>query len=151
MYTEEHGSDETISGRGRLRCGSISVCRRLSAVWLSAALLFSNPALSFMFADGEAIARNQSAQTGQFIDQLKDPKFIAEGAQLFAPNCSSGYCHGAGGIGGGAPRLRGKDLEAKYLFKTISSGISGTAMLSFKSDFSEEQIWKRVAFILSDA
>jgi putative heme-binding domain-containing protein len=83
-------------------------------------------------------------------DKLKEPQFIAEGAKLFAPSCGNAYCHGTGGVGGGAPRLRGKGLEAAYLFKTISNGISGTAMLSFKSEFSEEQIWKLVAFVMSD-
>jgi putative heme-binding domain-containing protein len=89
--------------------------------------------------------------TGQKGDKLKDPQFIAEGATLFAPVCGNAYCHGAGGKGGGAPRLRGKGLESPYLFKTISNGIPGTAMLSFKSEFSDEQIWKLVAFIMSDS
>jgi putative heme-binding domain-containing protein len=83
-------------------------------------------------------------------DKLKDPQFIAEGAKLFAPSCGNAYCHGSGGVGGGAPRLRGKSFESPYLFKTISNGVSGTAMLSFKGEFSEEQIWKLVAFVMSD-
>ena len=84
-------------------------------------------------------------------DKLKDRQLIAEGARLFAPVCGNAYCHGAGGKGGGAPRLRGKGLESPYLFKTISNGIPGSAMLSFKSEFSEDQIWKLVAFIMSDS
>src|SRR5260370_40236315 len=48
--------------------------------------------------------------TRQKEDRLKDPKFVAEGASLFAPVCGNAYCHGAGGKGGGAPRLRGKGL-----------------------------------------
>jgi putative heme-binding domain-containing protein len=83
-------------------------------------------------------------------DKLKDPQFITEGAKLFAPSCGNAYCHGTGGTGGGATRLRGKGLEGTYLFKTISNGIPGTAMLNFKSEFSEEQIWKLVAFVMSD-
>jgi putative heme-binding domain-containing protein len=83
-------------------------------------------------------------------DKLKDPQFIAEGAKLFATSCGNAYCHGTGGVGGGAPRLRGKGLEAAYLFKTISNGIPGTGMLSFKSELSEEKIWKLVAFVMSD-
>jgi putative heme-binding domain-containing protein len=99
-----------------------------------------------MFTHGEASGHVAAQQTEKF----RDPQYIAEGAKLFAPNCGSGYCHGASGIGGGAPRLRGKDLDPKYIFTTVSNGISGTAMLSFKSDLSEEDIWKLVAFILSD-
>lgn len=86
----------------------------------------------------------------QAKDKLKDPQFISEGAKLFAPSCGNAYCHGTGGAGGGAPRLRGKDLEAAYVFKSISNGIPGTSMPSFKSELSEEQIWKLVAFIVSD-
>ena len=96
---------------------------------------------------------NQSrriAYAGPQTDKLKDPQFIAEGAKLFAPSCGNAYCHGSGGIGGGAPRLRGKSLEAPYLFKTISNGVPGTAMVSFKGEFSQEQIWKLVAFVMSD-
>lgn len=91
-----------------------------------------------------------TAYAGPQTDELKDPQFIAQGAKLFAPSCGNAYCHGSGGVGGGAPRLRGKSLEAPYLFKTISNGVSGTAMLSFKGEFSEEQIWKLVAFVMSD-
>lgn len=84
-------------------------------------------------------------------DKLKDSQFIAEGSKLFAPSCGIAYCHGTGGVGGGAPGLRGKGLDAAYLFKTIANGIPGTGMLRFKSELSEEQIWKLVAFIMADA
>jgi putative heme-binding domain-containing protein len=83
--------------------------------------------------------------------QLNNTQFISEGAKFFATSCGNAYCHGTGGIGGGAPRLRGKGLDAAYLFNTISNGIPGTGMLSFKSELSEQQIWKLVAFITSDA
>lgn len=92
----------------------------------------------------------RSVSAAPQANKLKDPQFIAEGAKLFAPSCGNAYCHGSGGAGGGAPRLRGKGLEAAYLFKTISNGISGTPMLSFKAELSEEQIWKLVAFVMSD-
>jgi putative heme-binding domain-containing protein len=82
--------------------------------------------------------------------KLKDPQFIAEGAKLFANACSNSYCHGAGGGGGVGPRLRGKPLSANYTFDITSKGIPGTSMISFKSELSEEQIWRVVAFVLSD-
>jgi putative heme-binding domain-containing protein len=91
------------------------------------------------------------ALTGQQGEKLKDPGFIAAGAKLFLPNCSSAYCHGSGGKGGGAPPLRDKGLEAAYLFKTISNGISGSPMRAFKSELSEEKIWQLVAYIMSPA
>jgi putative heme-binding domain-containing protein len=89
--------------------------------------------------------------TGQQEQKLKDPAFIAAGAKLFLPNCSSAYCHGSGGKGGGAPAIRDKGLEASYLFKTISNGISGSPMRAFKSELSEEKIWQLVAYIMSPA
>lgn len=81
--------------------------------------------------------------------KLKDPQFISEGSKLFALSCGTGYCHGAGGTGGGGPRLRGKGLDPTYVFDAIANGIGGTEMPPFKSAYSEEQIWKMVAFILS--
>ena len=91
------------------------------------------------------------ALTGQQGEKLKDQGFIADGAKLFLPNCSSAYCHGSGGKGGGALALRDKGLEAAYLFKTISNGISGSPMRAFKSELSEEKIWQLVAYIMSPA
>jgi putative heme-binding domain-containing protein len=87
----------------------------------------------------------------QLEAKLKDPQFIAEGSKLFGPTCGNAYCHGTGGAGGGAPRLRGKGLESSYLFKSISNGIPGTVMPSFKAELSEEQVWKLIAFIMADA
>jgi len=99
---------------------------------------------------GASSIRNSSTLLIAQQDQkLKDSKFIAEGAKLFQPNCSSAYCHGKDGMGGGAPALRGKGLEAAYLFKTISNGLSGTPMRPFKSDLPEEKIWQLVAYIMS--
>lgn len=82
-------------------------------------------------------------------DKLKDPQSIAEGARIFAPICGTGYCHGTGGSGGGAPRIRGKGLPADEIFKVIKNGVGGTAMPAFKSAYSEDQIWKLVAFVMS--
>jgi putative heme-binding domain-containing protein len=96
-----------------------------------------------------------SANRAGLVEQanrgLLDPQSIAEGARLFAINCGNAYCHGTSGSGGGAPRLRGKGLESSYVFKSISNGIPGSSMPSFKSELSEVQIWKLVAFIVDDA
>src|SRR5262244_1630820 len=92
---------------------------------------------------GASVTRDPSALLITYQEQkLKDSKFVAEGAKLFQPNCSSAYCHGKDGMGGAAPALRGKGLEAAYLFKTISNGLSGTPMRPFKSDLPEEKIWQ---------
>ncbi len=93
---------------------------------------------------------NRAVPGGQANGRRTDPQSIGEGARLFATNCGNAYCHGTGGSGGGAPRLRGKGLEGAYVFKSVSNGIPGTSMPSFKSELSEEQIWKVVAFIVAD-
>jgi mono/diheme cytochrome c family protein len=82
-------------------------------------------------------------------DRLKDPKSIAEGERLFAAGCASSSCHGAGGVGGSGPRLRGKEFQPEYLFEVISNGIVGTPMTAFKEEMSEKQIWNVVAYLLS--
>lgn len=95
-------------------------------------------------------AAHRAGAALQASGRLEDPQFIAEGARLYATNCGNAYCHGTGGMGGGGPKLRDKGLESGYVFKSISNGIPGTSMPGFKSELSEEQIWKLVAFVLSD-
>jgi len=108
--------------------------------------------LAVALAAGHGFQRPVSASlVTQRDDQVTNPQSIAEGAKLFAVSCGNAYCHGSSGIGGGAPRLRGKGFDAAYLFKTISNGIPGTGMLSFKTELSELQISKLIAFIMSDA
>ncbi|HKP86333.1 MAG TPA: c-type cytochrome [Blastocatellia bacterium] len=121
---------------------------------LLAAALFSSLVAAF-FAGETLNSRAFAPLVSSFVstqgDKLKDSRSIEEGARLFGPNCSSGYCHGAGGAGGGGPRLRGKALDADYVFKVISNGVAGTPMMAFKSELSEEEIWKLVAYIMSEA
>jgi putative heme-binding domain-containing protein len=108
--------------------------------------------IALVILSGMDLQPTASASLGlQQDDKLKDSQFITEGSTLFARSCGNAYCHGTGGVGGGAPRLRGKGLDAAYLFKTIANGIPGTGMLSFKAELSEEQIRKLVAFIMADA
>ena len=132
----------------RLRCArgnaSVHLSRCMLLVYLGV--------IALVILSGRDLRPTAVASSGsQQEDKLKDSQFIAEGSKLFAPSCGNAYCHGTGGVGGGAPRLRGKGLDSAYLFKTIVNGIPGTGMLSFKSELSEEQIWKLVAFIMSDA
>ena len=137
--TEQHPTKADVSRAG------ISLLVRVIAVLLPVAIDFNLP------GDKRFESSASASSVLQAREKLKDPRIIAEGAKLFAPSCGNAYCHGTGGVGGGAPRLRGKDLEAAYVFKSISNGIPGTPMPSFKSELSDEQIWKLVAFIVSDA
>jgi len=71
------------------------------------------------------------------------------GAKLFSPTCSNGYCHGAGGVGGGAPSLKEKTYTAEFLTKVITEGVAGTPMRGFNDDYSKDQIQQLVAFVQS--
>ena len=114
---------------------------------LIATIIFAS-VMTIAFTGSESF--DPAASASFLIRQEKpDQQRIAQGAKLFAPSCGNAYCHGTGGMGGGAPRIRGRELDAAYLFKTISNGIPGTPMMSFKSEFSQEQIGQLVAFIMS--
>jgi putative heme-binding domain-containing protein len=107
---------------------------------------------ALLLAVVSVVSAAHRAESGlQASGRLTDPQFISEGARLFATSCGNAYCHGTGGMGGGAPRLRDKGLESSFVFKSVSNGIAGTSMPGFKSELSEEQIWKLVAFIASSA
>jgi mono/diheme cytochrome c family protein len=80
---------------------------------------------------------------------LKDEAVVNEGAILFATTCS--YCHKdhEGGGDAGVPTLRDRPYDREYLFKTISNGPLSRRMPAWKVQYSPEQIWKLVAYILS--
>jgi mono/diheme cytochrome c family protein len=56
---------------------------------------------------------------------------FAQGEQIFNRTCATGYCHGAKGTAGGAPRLVGRGFDRAYINTTITRGIPGTAMPAF--------------------
>jgi mono/diheme cytochrome c family protein len=81
---------------------------------------------------------------------LRDPEVIREGSILFATTCS--YCHkraASPGASGAAPTLWDQVYERDYLFKMISEGPPSRRMPAWKHQYSPEQIWKLVAYILS--
>jgi putative heme-binding domain-containing protein len=59
------------------------------------------------------------------------------------------YCHGAGGMGGGAPKLRDREFTAEYLTHMITEGVPGTSMPAFKDSLSRPQVAQVVAYVLS--
>jgi mono/diheme cytochrome c family protein len=81
---------------------------------------------------------------------------VSAGQAVFMSSCKS--CHGLEGHGDG-PASSAFDPKPKnlaelqtpagddYLFWRISSGKSGTAMISWEGILTEEQIWQIVAFI----
>ncbi len=87
------------------------------------------------------------------------PSFVA-GKEIFGQHCAS--CHGAQGAGDGplaaglrpAPR---SFYDADYLrhaspfkyYNTLHTGISGTAMLSFESVLTQDQMWSVSFYLMS--
>ncbi len=106
-------------------------------------LSFTLCLLSILFDWGYTLTQTAPPMT------LTDPNAIAMGDELFAKNCSVGYCHGKGGRAGRGPRLRGKEFEKEYLFNVTSKGIPGSSMPAWKDRLSEQEIWSVVAYILT--
>jgi len=91
-----------------------------------------------------------------------DPDAIAEGAALFAAACAT--CHGEAGMGDG-PAAAGLDpqpatladhemmetMSDGYLFWRVNEGGAmepfNSAMPSWKAVYSEDQLWKILAFV----
>jgi mono/diheme cytochrome c family protein len=85
------------------------------------------------------------------------PEMVEKGKKIFATNCAT--CHGEKGEGNGpagayltpkpANFAAGKFKyggEAEQLFKTVSTGVDGTAMIAY-THLSEEDRWSVVHFI----
>jgi mono/diheme cytochrome c family protein len=80
---------------------------------------------------------------------LSDPARIAKGKSRFGANCAA-YCHGAEGVGGRAPSMKGNpNFSAEVAFKAITEGRRGGAdvMPPWANAFSPEQIWELVAYL----
>jgi len=74
---------------------------------------------------------------------------IEAGKRVYLGSCSMTYCHGAGGMGGGGPKLRDREFTAEYLTHLINEGIPGTSMPAFKDSLSRPQVAQLVAYVLS--
>lgn len=94
--------------------------------------------LSFDFSLGSRAAQPQSAQSQ-----------TEAGKRIYLGSCGMTYCHAAGGVGGGGPKLRDREFSAEYLTHLIAEGVPGTAMPAFKDSLSKQQIAQCVTYILS--
>jgi high-affinity iron transporter len=88
------------------------------------------------------------------------PIDLSLGEKLFGANCAS--CHGARGMGDGPnaatinpkpPALGSaavmRDVSPAMMFRKISVGVTGTAMLPFSPQLTTEQRWSIVTYIAS--
>jgi len=111
-----------------------TVARALAFLFLPLTLCLS----SFDLSLGSSAAEPQSAESQ-----------IEAGNRVYLGSCSMTYCHAAGGIGGGGPRLRDREFTAEYLTHLITEGVPGTGMPAFKNNLSKQQIEQCAAYILS--
>jgi mono/diheme cytochrome c family protein len=74
-------------------------------------------------------------------------EIVAQGEKIFSQTCANGYCHGAKGAAGGAPRLTARGFDQAYLNATVGRGVPGTAMAAFTGSLSRLELAAVVAYV----
>jgi mono/diheme cytochrome c family protein len=77
------------------------------------------------------------------------PSAVTRGEQIFAQNCSVGYCHGVAGAAGRGPRLRGRSFAKEYLYNVTRDGIPNSAMPAWKDRLKDDDIRAVVEYVAS--
>jgi mono/diheme cytochrome c family protein len=72
---------------------------------------------------------------------------VKRGETVFASTCAVGYCHGAKGSAGGAPRLAARGFDQNYIAATVARGIPGTAMAAFANALPRADLAAVVAYL----
>jgi mono/diheme cytochrome c family protein len=92
-----------------------------------------------------SVAATVSAQQGP---NLKDPKVIAAGHQLFLEK-QCAHCHGEDGRGG--VNLARRSLDPAGVFQSISDGRekNGIRMPAWRDVLTDDEIWEATAYVLS--
>jgi cytochrome c553 len=72
---------------------------------------------------------------------------IKQGEQVFAKTCATGYCHGARGGPGGAPRLAGRRFDQAYIASVVTRGVPGTGMASFATTLARPDLVAVIAYV----
>jgi mono/diheme cytochrome c family protein len=75
------------------------------------------------------------------------PDVVKQGEDVFGKTCANGYCHGAQGAGGGAPRLAARGFDQAYINNAVTRGIPNTAMQSFASTLSRSELTAVVVYV----
>ncbi len=81
------------------------------------------------------------------LSQAQDP--VKQGETVFSKSCATGYCHGARGTNGGAPRLAGRGFDQVFIANTVQRGIPSTAMPAFGTTLSRADLNAVVAYVAS--
>ena len=74
---------------------------------------------------------------------------VKRGAEVFRTTCGNGYCHGAEGAAGRAPKLAGRSFSAGDVFQVVLEGKPGTGMPGFSQQLKSEDIEAVTQYILS--
>src|SRR5262249_60870128 len=72
---------------------------------------------------------------------------LKQGEEVFNKTCANGYCHGAQGAGGGAPRLSARGFDQTFIANTVMRGVPNTAMQSFANTLSRTELAAVVAYV----
>ncbi len=70
----------------------------------------------------------------------------SRGLDVFNKTCATGYCHGAKGAEGGAPRLAQRGFDEPYIAQTVRAGIPHTGMPSF-GDMDRADLQAVIAYV----
>jgi mono/diheme cytochrome c family protein len=74
---------------------------------------------------------------------------VKQGEGVFSKSCSIGYCHGARGTAGGAPRLAARGFDQAFINNTVQRGVASTAMPAFGTVLSRADLTAVVAYVAS--
>jgi len=77
----------------------------------------------------------------------QDP--VKQGEAVFSKSCATGYCHGARGTNGGAPRLAARGFDQSFIANAVARGIPSTAMPVFGTTLSRADLNAVVAYVAS--
>ena len=102
----------------------------------------------FVMVLASGLSAGGGARSEDGVPDLKDPKTIAAGHELYlAKQCA--HCHGLEGKGG--INLARRELYPKGVFQSITDGRqkSGLRMPAWRSVMSDQDIWNVTAYVLS--
>jgi mono/diheme cytochrome c family protein len=74
---------------------------------------------------------------------------LKQGETVFSKSCATGYCHGARGTSGGAPRLAARGFDQPFIANTVARGVAGSAMPAFSTTLSRADLNAVVAYVAS--
>lgn len=86
---------------------------------------------------------------GAFASAQNLPEVLKQGENVFTKSCATGYCHGARGTTGGAPRLAARGFDQNFISDTVMRGVPTTAMPAFATTLSRADLTAVVAYVAS--